>query len=48
MDQLIEDLKKFSKESQTEIKSMQEKENFRRDFIGNLAHELKTLSLIHI
>ncbi len=42
MDQLIEDLKKFSKESQTEIKSMQEKENFRRDFIGNLAHELKT------
>ncbi|MFL2666256.1 MAG: sensor histidine kinase [Flavobacteriaceae bacterium] len=42
MDQLIEDLKTFSKESQTEIKSMQEKENFRRDFIGNLAHELKT------
>lgn len=42
MDQLIEDLKRFSKESQTEIKSMQEKENFRRDFIGNLAHELKT------
>ena len=38
----MEDLKKFSKESQTEIKSMQEKENFRRDFIGNLAHELKT------
>ena len=42
MDQLIDELKKFSKESQTEIKSMQEKENFRRDFIGNLAHELKT------
>ena len=42
MDQLMEDLKKFSKESQSEIKSMQEKENFRRDFIGNLAHELKT------
>ena len=42
MDELIDDLKKFSKESQTEIKSMQEKENFRRDFIGNLAHELKT------
>ncbi|MAU63278.1 MAG: two-component sensor histidine kinase [Flavobacteriaceae bacterium] len=42
MDQLIEDLKNFSKKSQTEIKSMQEKENFRRDFIGNLAHELKT------
>ena len=42
MDQLMDNLKKFSKESQTEIKSMQEKENFRRDFIGNLAHELKT------
>jgi len=42
MDELVEQLKKFSKESQTEIKSMQEKENFRRDFIGNLAHELKT------
>ena len=42
MDQLMDDLKKFSKESQSEIKSMQEKENFRRDFIGNLAHELKT------
>ena len=42
MDQLMEDLKRFSKESQTEIKSMQEKENFRRDFVGNLAHELKT------
>jgi len=42
MDTLINDLKRFSKESQTEIKSMQEKENFRRDFIGNLAHELKT------
>ena len=42
MDQLIDDLKRFSKESQTEMKSMQEKENFRRDFIGNLAHELKT------
>ena len=42
MDQLMMDLKKFSKKSRTEIKSMQEKENFRRDFIGNLAHELKT------
>ena len=42
MDTLINDLKRFSEESQTEIKSMQEKENFRRDFIGNLAHELKT------
>ena len=42
MDELVEQLKKFSKESETEIKTMQQKENFRRDFIGNLAHELKT------
>jgi len=42
MDELVEQLKIFSKESETEIKSMQQKENFRRDFIGNLAHELKT------
>ena len=42
MEELVEQLKNYSKESQTEIKSMQEKENFRRNFIGNLAHELKT------
>ncbi|MGY8948965.1 MAG: sensor histidine kinase [Flavobacteriales bacterium] len=42
MDELVYQLKKFSKESETEIKTMQQKENFRRDFIGNLAHELKT------
>jgi len=42
MGELVEQLKRFSKESQTEIKSMKEKENFRRDIIGNLAHELKT------
>ncbi|MBC8304492.1 MAG: ATP-binding protein [Pelagibacterales bacterium] len=42
MGELVEQLKRFSKESQTEIKSMKEKENFRRNFIGNLAHELKT------
>jgi two-component system phosphate regulon sensor histidine kinase PhoR len=42
MEDLINQLKTYSQESQTEIKSMQEKENFRRNFIGNLAHELKT------
>ena len=42
MDELVYQLKKFSKESETEIKTMQQKENFRRDFMGNLAHELKT------
>ncbi len=42
MEDLINELKTYSQESQTEIKSMQEKENFRRNFIGNLAHELKT------
>jgi two-component system phosphate regulon sensor histidine kinase PhoR len=42
MEDLINQLKTYSQESQIEIKSMQEKENFRRNFIGNLAHELKT------
>ena len=42
MEDLVNQLKIYSIESQTEIKSMQEKENFRRNFIGNLAHELKT------
>ena len=42
MEDLVNQLKTYSIESQTEIKSMQEKENFRRNFIGNLAHELKT------
>ena len=42
MEDLVEQLKNYSSESQTEIKSMKEQENFRRNFIGNLAHELKT------
>jgi two-component system phosphate regulon sensor histidine kinase PhoR len=42
MEDLVDQLKNYSIESQTEIKSMKEKENFRRNFIGNLAHELKT------
>jgi two-component system phosphate regulon sensor histidine kinase PhoR len=42
MEDLVNQLKNYSIESQTEIKSMKEKENFRRNFIGNLAHELKT------
>jgi two-component system phosphate regulon sensor histidine kinase PhoR len=42
MEDLVNQLKNYSIESQTKIKSMKEKENFRRNFIGNLAHELKT------
>lgn len=42
MDELVENLKNYSKNNQTQIKSMKDKENFRKDFIGNLAHELKT------
>ena len=42
MEDLVNQLKNYSIESQNEIKSMKEKENFRRNFIGNLAHELKT------
>ena len=42
MDELVENLKNYSKNNQTQIKSMKDKESFRKDFIGNLAHELKT------
>jgi two-component system phosphate regulon sensor histidine kinase PhoR len=34
--------KRWNEERNTEISKLQEQENFRREFIGNLAHELKT------
>lgn len=34
--------KKWSEEKQEEISRLKEQEEFRRDFIGNLSHELKT------
>lgn len=37
-----DDVQDWAKEKIDEIRSLKEIENFRRDFIGNLAHELKT------
>lgn len=37
-----DDVKEWANEKIDEIRSLKEIENFRRDFIGNLAHELKT------
>ena len=39
---ITKSLQQFAKESKLEIELLKDKENFRREFIGNLAHELKT------
>lgn len=39
---ITQSLQKFAKESKLEIELLKDKENYRREFIGNLAHELKT------
>tara|TARA_A100001011_G_scaffold187229_1_gene195792 strand:- start:12229 stop:13269 length:1041 start_codon:yes stop_codon:yes gene_type:complete len=42
MDEMLEEIKKINNERKSELTQMREQENFRREFIGNLAHELKT------
>ncbi|PDH52249.1 MAG: two-component sensor histidine kinase [Cryomorphaceae bacterium MED-G14] len=42
MDDLIDQIKKFDDKRKIELIEMREQETFRREFIGNLAHELKT------
>ena len=42
MDDLIDQIKQFDDERKVELSEMREQETFRREFIGNLAHELKT------
>lgn len=39
---ITKSLQEFAKESKLEIELLKDKENYRREFIGNLAHELKT------
>ena len=39
---ITQSLQRFAKESKLEIELLKDKENYRREFIGNLAHELKT------
>jgi two-component system phosphate regulon sensor histidine kinase PhoR len=42
MDEMLEEIKKIDNERKSELIQMRKQDNFRRDFIGNLAHELKT------
>ncbi|MAR44358.1 MAG: two-component sensor histidine kinase [Flavobacteriaceae bacterium] len=35
-------IQKFAKDSKLEIQLLKDKENYRKEFVGNLAHELKT------
>ena len=42
MEELVSAIKQLDDKRKIELSQMKEKENFRRDFIGNLAHELKT------
>ena len=42
MDDLIDQIKQFDDERKIELSEMRKQETFRREFIGNLAHELKT------
>jgi two-component system phosphate regulon sensor histidine kinase PhoR len=42
MDDLIDQIKQFDDKRKIELSQMREQETFRREFIGNLAHELKT------
>lgn len=39
---LTKSLQQFAKDSKLEIELLKDKENYRKEFIGNLAHELKT------
>ena len=42
MEDLLSQIKDYDDERKFEISEMRKQESFRRDFIGNLAHELKT------
>jgi two-component system phosphate regulon sensor histidine kinase PhoR len=42
IDRVNTEVREWARERRTEIKELEEREKFRREFIGNLAHELKT------
>lgn len=42
IDRVNIEVREWARERRTEIKELEEREKFRREFIGNLAHELKT------
>lgn len=42
IESLSKEMKKFAKDKQLEIESLNERESYRREFLGNVSHELKT------
>ncbi len=42
METLSEEVKKFAEKKQVEIADLYERESYRREFLGNVSHELKT------
>ncbi|HFS67278.1 MAG TPA: sensor histidine kinase [Flavobacteriia bacterium] len=42
MENLSKNVKQFAENKKTEIAILQERENYRREFLGNISHELKT------
>ncbi len=42
MDSLMENIEEFAKDKKIEIETLKLKEEYRKEFIGNVAHELKT------
>jgi len=42
MDSLSRDVEKFAENKQAQIKSLNLRENYRKEFLGNVSHELKT------
>ena len=42
LETLSDSIKNYASEKKLEIELLKEQENYRKDFIGNLAHELKT------
>ena len=42
MEALRESVQKFADDKKLEIETLREKENYRKEFIGNISHELKT------
>ncbi|WP_139957206.1 sensor histidine kinase [Flavicella sediminum] len=42
IDAISKEVQKFAEDKQLEIESLNERENYRREFLGNVSHELKT------
>ena len=42
IESLSKEMQKFAEDKQLEIQSLNERENYRREFLGNVSHELKT------